>query len=274
MSVVSGKDAYVDGVPCTTSWSATVQASLNQYACSATQGGTGVVEGNLNWAGQMSGLGPNPPVQPGTEYPFKGAIEATAGDGLALEGTVLIGAVSITFPVQSGAPITWTASFLVQGILVETTTVYVDPTSKLATSAKDAGITIDPSGTPFVVPDVQSISLSFDAPANSFVRAGEMHRKAGNLSASLTFALLNRSLYVPQYQPNVRDVVHVTLDDGTFWELDEVVFGGLTNFSVNTATSEIVGYSVNGMWSAVSSLTTDALGKLTSPNGTAWFPAA
>lgn len=274
MTVISGKDAYVDGVPCTTSWSVAHSAAIQRYACSATQGGTGVVEGNINWSGSMAGLGPNPPVKPGSEFTFKGIVDATNGDTLAIEGTVLIENVRIQFPVRGGGPITWNSTFGAQGLLTSTTplTGVVDPTSKLAISAKDTGITIDPGGTPYVVPDVQSISLNLSARSATYISSGATERKPGNLIADLSFTLLNRDLFIANYQPNQREIVHIVLNDATFWLIDEVVFGNLSNFQVNVATRSIVGYTVGGMWSAVDDLANNATGnKLVSPDGTVFF---
>jgi len=219
----------------------------------------------------MSGLGPNPPMLPGKEYAFKGVIDMLQADQLALDGTVLIENVSIQFPIAGGGPITWTASFGVQGSLESSSTGAVDPSSKLAISGKDTTVKIDPGGTPFVVPDVQSVALAFSAPSVTYVDGGVTKRTEGNLSANLTFEVLNRDIYQTGYQPNSRNVVHIEIGDTTYWLLDQIVFGGLTNFNVNVANRAIVGYTVSGQWSAVSQLDVDNLGQLKSPAGVDWF---
>lgn len=270
MTVISGKDGYVNGVPCTTSWSVSQVAAIQAYAASCTDGGTGVVEGNINWTGTMAGLGPNPPVIPGQEFTFRGIADATIGSVIAIEGTVLIENVSIQFPVQGGGPIVWTATFGAQGLMTSSVTGAADNTSQLAVSAKDAEVEIDPATTAQIIENVQSIALAFSASSVTYVNDGVTYRKSGNLSANLSFDVLNGDLFVAGYQPNERHEVHVNIGDGTFWEIDEVVFGGLSNFNVNVATRAIVGYSVSGQWSAVTDA--DLKGKLTMPDGTVWFP--
>lgn len=268
MTVISGKDGYVDGVPCTTSWSVSHTAGIQRYAASCTQGGTGVVEGNESWTGNMAGLGPNPPVKPGDSFTFLGVIDDTTGSEVDLNGTVLIENVAISIPVAGGGPITWTASFSAQGLMTAGSVGGADATSKLAVTAADCGVTVVSTA----ISAIQNITLNFAAPSSKYVLSGASHGVRGNFSAGISFSVLDSNIFVSAYQPNVRAIVKVTMADATYWLLDEIVFGALSNFMVDVKTRSIVGYTVNGFWSATSDLTTSDLGEIISPDETVWFP--
>lgn len=272
MSVISGKWAYVNGVPCTASWQASEVADVKTYAASCTGGGMAAIEGNVNWTGTINGIGPEPPagLRPGLDFVFKGVIDNTVADAITLDGTIRTSQLTVTIPVASSDVIRWAVTFGAQGLLTKTTVGAADGTTPIpAKGGKYGKVRIDPDGVDFLVPDVQAITITLNAPMLDYVSNGAMYRKSGPLEASISFDVLNRDPAVANYDVNTYEVVDIYVSATQFWRFADILWKEKTNINVDAA-GALVGYSVNGIWSALLGVGADP-GYIKCPNNTYLF---
>jgi hypothetical protein len=250
--VISGRDAYVNGVPCTQSWGFNRTGSPTRYAASCTGSGTGVTKGNINEAGTMAGIGGNPPVTPGQTVAFRGIADNTVGDAVAYAGNILITSLEIDCDKQAGTPINWTANFGVQGELTPDTVGAADTTWAEHLGASVVADAQVYNGAAYVAFDLfRHWHLAIRAPEKTYVQNGLTYRKPGNLEADVSIDVFNRSLRNAIYDPNVIEKVRLYIDATTFWLVEWVRFTELTGIIFNRGTQDIVGYTINGQWSAV-----------------------
>lgn len=253
MAIITGKDGYVNGVPCTTSWAVNRNASIGRYAASCAGYGTAVNRGVKNVTGVMTGIGGNPPVVPGTNMTFKGVIDNTFGLNKVLDGSVYIQSLAIQMPKEAGGNLTWAANFGVQGDLTEGTTGAADATYVLhegAVQITDA--VLYNGGTPYTIPGFRSANFTINAPEKTYVINGLTHRLPGNLEADISISVYDDDYINSKFEPNAIDKVSLYIDASTFWLFEWVRFGDINNFMVDRATQAIIGYDINGMWTAVS----------------------
>lgn len=280
MSVISGKHAYIDNVPCVAQWQVGESGDLQSYAASCTAGGTGVSDGNIDWAGSASGIGHTPVLMPtGNDFTFKGVADNESGDAIVYDGTILVSQTTINIPIAAGGPITWASVFGCQGALTEGTSGAADATVAEAPSAKAATLKIEDTAAEIAggtaLSDIQSITLTFSRPASSYVSGGYVYRLPGNLAATIAFEILDRSLVNTKYAINAHKVASILVAAGATWELP-IKWGSKTNFTVDTDTRAPVGYTVNGQWSSVvpTSIDDDAGGYIKNPADVYFFGAA
>lgn len=274
MTVISGKASYINGVHCLVNWAATEDVALERYAASCTNGGTGVADGNVNWSGTASGIGGTPPLMPtGADFSFKGVIDNTVADNLVMDGTIRVSQTQITIPVAQGGPIRWNATWGAQGLLTEGTVGATDTIGPEPDMAKNGGIRIAANlaaiATPTVINAIQSITLTFNRPENTWVDAGVLKRLTSNLEADVAFELLDRSLANALYAKNTFGIIRAYVSAATYWELS-VKFGSKGPITVDNASNQPVGYTVNAMWSSVvpTALNTALSGWIKNPAGT------
>lgn len=272
MSIVTGRDAYVNGVACTESWQVNREGSNERYAASCTSRGTGVSNGNINESGSINGLGGEPPamVMPGTESTFKGVADNTSGSAKVLDGTVLFTSLQITCPFEAGGLIRWTANFGVQGTLTPGSVGAADATYVEHLGAADVlAPTLLDGGANYAIPGFRQWTLNINTPEKTFVQDAKTYRRAGNFEADVTIDVYNEQLRNAKYDINVIDKLKLYISPTTFWHLGWVKFTGAGPVTYDRGTQAIIGYTINGMWSAVH---TGALGHITKPSGGALFP--
>lgn len=264
MSVINGRDAYVNGIPCTESWQLSKSADVKTYAASCTGGATGAAAGNVNWTGQINGLGAEPPsgVWPGNDLTFKGVVDNTVSDNITYDGTVRINQLTITLPVVSGDVCKWSATFGAQGDMAKTTIGAADATFKEHYSANGTGVTVGAGET--VIPDVQDVTLVFNTPETTFINAGLTYRRSGNLEANCSFNILNREFGVSPWAVNYIDLVKFYISDVEYWEIAWIRWKEMTGLVVDASSRALVGYTINGVFSSVKSAVN---GYITSPSG-------
>jgi hypothetical protein len=269
MGIYSGKDAYVDGVPCTTSWGATLAVALSKYSASCLAGATNTPPGVRNWTGQMAGFGSFPEaVLPSyTPLDFQGVINNTGGSLKSLTGSIYIEQLTIDINKATQAPISWTATFGVDGDLAEAATGADDSVVSEAENGKDLGITI--VATP-ITQNIQSAQIILKRALTTYVDAGTTKRKAGNLEADISFSVLESIVEVAAYAPNALSLVKVLCGGGKYWEFSKIRFGGKSGLTVDRSANAIIGYTVNGGWNAVEGTTE---GYLTYYNGASYETA-
>jgi hypothetical protein len=266
--VTTGKHAYVDGIPCVTSWGVNITNTAARHAASCVPDATAVVEGNLDWGGgTITGIGYNPAAMPtGTAIPFLGIVNRTGVDaGQALEGDILIEELTINIPVNAGTNINWAATFGVQGELLAVDDAAdadaLDATFSQGASAKDGKISIDDGSGFSVRPGVQNITLVFRRPHATYVENGLTLRQAGNLEAEVSYDVVSDEFLYDYDAPNATNLLRAYVTSLLFWEFDNIVFGGRSNFTINRQDNSLVGYSVNGLWTAVTGSTQGHINK-------------
>lgn len=255
MTVISGKAAYINSVHCLVNWAVTEDVALERYAASCTNGATGVADGNVNWNGTASGLGGTPPLMPtGNDFTFKGVIDNALADNLVMDGTIRVSQTQITIPVAQGGPIRWSATWGAQGLLTEGTVGATDTVGPEPDMAKNGQIRIAANlaaiATPTVLTDVQNITLTFNRPESTYVDAGATKRLVGNLEADVAFEILHRSFVNSLYAKNTFGIIRAYVSAATYWELS-VKFGSKGPMTIDTASNQPVGYTVNSMYSSV-----------------------
>ena len=274
MTVIAGKAAYINGVHCLVNWAATEDVALERYAASCTNGGTAAADGNVNWSGTASGVGGTPALLPtGSDFTFKGVIDNTVSDNLVMDGIIRVSECQIQIPVAQGGPIRWNATWGAQGLLTEGTVGAADTIGPEPDMAKNGAIRIAANfaaiGTPTVINAIQNITLTFRRPENTYVDAGVMKRLTSNLEGDLSFELFERTMVNSLYAKNTLGIVRVYVTPTTYWELS-VKFGTKGPITIDNATNQPVGYTVNAMWTSVvaTALNTNLSGWIKNPAGT------
>jgi len=267
--VITGRDGYVNGIPCIQSWGFNRTAATSRYAASCTDRGTGVTKGNINETGAMAGIGGNPSVTPGNNITFKGVADNTVSDNIAYDGTVLVTGLHMECDQQAGGLITWSSTLGVQGSIVKGTVGAADATFSEAQGASIVHAPEIYDGATWVAVDgFKKWSFDINALEKTYVQNGATLRKGGNLEAQISIDVFARNMDIALYQPNVLQKVRLYIDATTFWLFEWIRFGELTGLTVNRGTQDLLGYTINGMWSSVSGTN---LGHITRPNGVNLF---
>lgn len=267
----SGKYAFVNGISCVQSWNTTRRTTASRYSASCSPDGTAVASGNIDETGSMSGIGYLPPFPTEDDMDFIGVASAKAGEIVNYTGDVLISDTTINIPVAAGTPITWSANFGVQGQLSqENVTPYLDDSRTPGPSAAAALLKIE--GTPdsnvfTTVDEIQSISMVFRRAAVTSVNGGVTYREAGNLEADLNFQINNDDLDEVLYALNTTKRVRVYVNATEYFEFDAITFSEHSNYQVQRDPPSIIGYQVNGLWTALRTRTPAALGSIRLPDG-------
>lgn len=271
MSRRSGKYAYVDGYGCVGAWSVNKRSTVSRYSASCTPGGSATTDGNVNWAGTMEGFGYLPPLPIEDDVPFIGVASAKVGEVINYEGDIKIIDSTLTIPVAAGTPISWSSNFGVQGELTKSTSpAYVDDTREPTASAKFGKISIEDvldTNTFTDVDNVQNIVLTFRRPAVESVDDGLTYRDSGNLEVDINFQVDNDDLEVALYEVNAVKRLRAYVTDTLFYMFDSIQFSEHSNYRVQRNPPAIIGYQVNGMWTALRERTPAALGQILLPGG-------
>lgn len=291
MAVKSGRDAYVHGVSCTESWSMGEAVTAQAYSASCTGGAQNVPKGVTNITGAVTGFGAEPPWFP--DGHDKSAViftvDSHASELESYSATVLVEQLAITFNQETGAAVSWNASFGVQGDYTHSTSVgEVDSSINSPANAIDllilfATVNASDGGTVIQVPDVRTATLTFKRPHTTFVENGLTYRRAGNLSAELSIGVYNSNMLDALFERNSLHYVAVNvnpdltdLDGDGSWRLNAMRILGKTGLDVNANSNAIISFTQQLMFNAVSRDETDedseeALGWILAPSGTSYF---
>lgn len=250
MGIYSGRDAYINGIPCIQSWQVAEAVTAQRYAASCVPGATAVPAGIVNWSGQLSGVGdfPEDAIPSGVDLAFQGVINNTIGSLKSLTGNILVEQLTIDIDKSTYAPIKWTATFGVQGLLTEAASGATDSDVAMAPNGKDLSISI--AGTPLTV-SLTKAQIVLRRPSSTYVDGGATYRKSGNLEADLNFTVQDSSVAVAAYAKNAIALTKIMTSSARFWEFSKVRFLGKSNYTVDRTSNNILGYQVNGQWSAV-----------------------
>jgi len=264
MGVRHGKDAFVTGIPCISSWQVSEASNAQRYVASCGGDGSLVPEGNVDLTGSIAGVGWVPPIPDGVDLSFRGVASNVIGSLLSYTGTILIQESTLTIPVEAGGPPTWSANFGVQGELTkDAATGGADTTRSNAASGKWGKVLIGSGDTE--VSGVRDITLTLRRPPATFINAGATSRRTGNLECDIAFNVYNDDKDVALYALNAIDEVKIVTNEAEdeFWWLSFIRFLQKSNFVVDRG--QLIGYQVTGQWSFVSGTTE---GFITLPDGT------
>ena len=277
----SGKYAYVEGIPCTQGWGVNRQSTASRYVASCTPDGSAAVEGNISEMGSVNGLGYLPPMPTEDNFEFIGVVSAKAAEIINWCGDVLIADTTITLPVASGTPISWSSSFGVQGELAENpeyhTGAYLDDSRDPAPSAKWGKIAVET-----VIDEgdwediaIQGATMKFSRGSAQTIEAGLTYHTAGNLEAEISFEIQDDDRGNPLLQVNAIKTVRVYVTETLYYQFDAILFSNQSNFKVDRASNNIIGYTMNGIWTALRDKAGSGpndLGEIVYPSGDVFYP--
>lgn len=274
MAVYSGKDAYVTGASLkgVQSWTANEEVSSSSHTHSGISGATANPSGNVGWSGTVTGVGQEPGIFPEDTAASVGfVINNTGGSLKNLAGSVFWESLAITWDKASAAAVTWSASWKAHGLMTQGTTGGTDSTVMQAENSKDLFLDLGTAGggTAFdtLSTCLQSATLTFTRQLNDYVCGGVVLRTPGNLSASLSFSLLDENVNVAAYAANLKKLIQI--GTGTYWEIDSMRFKSKSNFVADRTTGAPIGYTVNAEWDAAEG---SVLGAIVAPSTTILFP--
>lgn len=264
----------INGVSTVRNWRVNRQASLQSFVASNTKGMTGSLKGNEDWSGSFSQYGHTPAHLPGDEVTFLGSIDGVKG----VSGNALIDSVEIVIDIESGAIITMNTSLSGNGALAldvaaaVTDTEFPEIFSSIGRKVEIATPSDDPS---FVeVPHVRTVTIRLTANNVSFVSsetAGNVNRKKGNLSASLSMSLYAEDNSLSNLiLPNSLKSVRVYVESDKFWQFDAILFGGLSDITIDREAAAMIGASLEGNFTGHYNSETE--GQIIMPNTTVWWP--
>lgn len=251
IEIYSGKDAYIDGVPCVSSWAVTPGAAAQRYSASCVAGGSNVGPPVQNWTGTAAGKGQKPAMFPATDdFTFQGVMNNDAGQGdlLSLDGEIIVEQLTIDINKETAAPITWQATYGFQGTPTQSATGAADTANADAMYGNDLDIKI--ATTSIGISKVRSAQMVFRRQTTTFVQAGTTYRKAGFLSADISFTLYESSLEIAAYAPGTLARLQVFVSATAYWDFSLARFLGKSNFTVDRESNAILGYTVNAQWNA------------------------
>lgn len=253
LNIYSGKDAYINDVPCLINWQVTPAVTAERWSASCTPGATNVGLGIQNWAGQASGKGAFPVLLPdGTDVTFQGVVNNDAGEGalLSLNGTIKVEQLTIDINRETNAAVAWQATFGFQGIPTEAASGAADDTFADMTYPNAFDILVGGSTIASASLKIRTGQIVLRRPASTYIIDGATFRKASNLEADLSFSVFNSSLKVAAIAPNVLDEVIFSLTATQRWRFNKVRILGKSNYQVDRGSSAIIGYTVNAQWNS------------------------
>lgn len=236
MAVICGKAGAVTGEDTVGMWEVTYSGNPFEYYASNTDGMSGQLAGNHDWSGSYKILGEEPANMPGDGITFTGSVDGTKG----VTGTAIVDSITVTAPIAAGGPVTTVVAFSSDGALTVGAAVATDVTEPQPPPAKLAKLNIGGSD----VDDVQSITMTITSANKEYVVSGETKRVAGNLTATLSYDLLEGA-YDNLPAPNVSQLVLFYVTATTFWDFKWMLVESLTDLKVDIEANELVGATIN-----------------------------
>jgi len=265
-------------------WKVSKKSDNQAVVDSATSGGTTRLGGNADWSGSFMGDG-YPAAYPG-DAAFIGSIDGVTG----VTGSITIESVRVNYDISTGAPVTHEVAFSGNGTLTEGAAVAVDvsvadPVPSIGVVVSLAPASADQSEAYVVLAQVQTITLEFKRPAQSYAdssSAGYTKRKRGPLDWTLSMkvspdATTGNAAYGLAGLPQPKDVKGIKIEDadGLTYLLDWGMFEELGDVEANRETQAIVSCTLNASMCGTTRIATVAtLGSITDPNEVAVWPEA
>lgn len=236
MTVICGKNGAVDGEHTVGMWEVTYTGNPFEYYASNTDGASGQLAGNNDWSGSYKILGEEPANMPGDGITFTGSVDGTNG----VTGTAIIDSITVTAPIAASGPVTTVVAFSSNGALTVGTAAATDTTEPQPPPAKLAKLNIGGSD----IEGVQNVTMTITSANKDYVTDGETNRVAGNLTATLSYDILEGD-YGNLPAPNDSLIVKFFVTATLFWHLKWMMVENLTDLKVDIETNELVGATVN-----------------------------
>lgn len=281
MSVITGIQGFVNDRECTRGWSINHTADLQPYVCSASQGGTGRVDGNKDWTGNYSAYGHTPDVMPGESFTFMGVVSGVAGPAtVGAEGTARVDQVEITWDIEAGAIIAHTVNFSSNGALSLGVVDSSGHTESVPNPVTAVGTSIDffdedgASDSTLDALEVRTVTLTITCDNKSYVGSGTpgvTKRAAGNIDFTVSF-----TVYVDDFSDlpalNLVRELRINVDATNYWLLKWVMFGNNSGLEVDREGASLVGATCNGSMNGFTEVSgTPTVGEITGPGGSPAF---
>ena len=236
MTVICGKAGAVTGEHTVGMWEVTYNGNPFEYYASNTDGASGQLAGNNDWSGSYKILGGEPANLPGDGITFTGSVDGTNG----CTGTAIVDSITVTAPIAAGGPVTTVVAFSSNGALTVGSAAATDDTEPTPLPAKDAKLWITDGD----VAGVQNITLTITSANKEYVTAGETNRVAGNLTATLSYDILEGA-YANLPAPNADLFMKFYITAALFWSFKWMTVENLTNLKCDIETNELIGATVN-----------------------------
>lgn len=249
MGVITGKLGAVNGVPCIRSWGINDVQNVQTVIASCTDGATGAIPGNNDWSGTFSQFTGSPTHLPGDTLSFAASMDGVNG----LSGPVIVDSITINWDIESGAPIECITAFSANGALTYAANTDSDATLFDQEDVVSKGSILKHGPTAIVTrDDLRTMTMTLTADNKSYVSsstAGETKRLAGNISGTVSATVYEddlSNLPSPGSYEHWKMFVGVTL----FWEIKWILINNLSGIEINRESGDLVGATINGMFSA------------------------
>ena len=272
MGVITGILGAINTRELIRDWSIAYKGNLAEYAASNTRAAKSALLGNKDWSGSFKGYGSLPEVMPGEAMSFAGTINTVKG----ATGTAIIDSLEINCDIEGGKPIDYTASFsgngaLTLGVDTSTDVSLLLPTTAIGCKVELGTVVTTPVWTELT--DVRNWKLKFATDNKEYASsstAGWKNRKKGQMKCDVSI-----SVYTDDYTtlPAPGTITGVRLYDAaaTFWLVNWIIWGEMTDIGASPEESGLVAATLNGQFRALALVTaTPTAGNITKPGGAAW----
>lgn len=264
MSVISGINCIVDGVPSMSAWKVRMLNMPPEFSSSDIPGAMGRALGNTDWRGIYRQYGHTPEHFPGDSIAFKGNVDANYG----VSATGIIDKMTITCPIEPGGLIDSVVEFsnndaaglvpgAASGTKGATPTIFSAITRKINWSGSDVRarnwrLVLSARNRPYVDTDT----------------AGFVMRTPGNLDAQFQYG---------HYQDNASSlpgegeiaVIRFYVTATLYWELTWGIIERVDDWGADHEGAENVFANIFGSWTAQDGT---SIGSMKNPAGATKWP--
>ena len=276
--MISGKDVWVDdntgtGFGCIQSYSINTSVSAAPYTSSCNAGGTGRGTGITTQSGTITGIGSEPDLFPdGTLRTARFIISDSPAKSLT--GSIQIDSLSINIDRESGGPISWTASFGVDGLLTSASTSEQPSGVESIDYSKDLILELGEVGAPTTIspvgPVVRSLQLNFSRNNPTYQDGAVMKRTSngGILDFNFSVSVYDSTLAWYDTIKNNKYIMDAYVNSTDFWHIEWARFLSADGWTLSNSTPNVPGYTVSGGWDNVDDST---LGTIIGPSETIYY---
>jgi hypothetical protein len=242
-------------------WQVSVLSDLKTFVASNTHGGTGRRPGINDWNGSFMQYGGIPAAMPGDLVDFIGCAgpvppAALIVAGPSQSGPAIISELTTNWDWLGNECVKMSTSIVGAGPLVsgtvagqDTSAPIVSPSSLchfIITPVSRGGV-VSPSVVPYN-PCLRAASLKVTAGQKDYLNScsvgGWKSRRAGILDWELSMVMEEADLLQVPYIPGDIVLVKCPVDATDFWQLTWGIVQEFSNYIVNIATGDLIGYTV------------------------------
>ena len=278
MAVHAGLFGMVNGQSTVRNWSVSDAATSVAYGASNLRAGTHRKRGVNSWSGSFAGNGGLPAVMPGETFTFTGYTAPTTGvhgtAGITYSGTAIVDSVEITWNFSTNEIVQWKVNFSGHLALVKGTGTETDATTPVhpltaATKVEYFNVSWQE------LSNVVSVTLTISAANQDYVDSSTIvsgvawtGKKEGRIDWNANIVLNTDD------QPLAKgsdQQLRLYTDASLFWLLEWGHLRDYTNLNVDNDSGAILQQTM-AFEKAGLDPTTSALGTITKPGGTVFWP--